>query len=90
SVHVARASALKTAAETGRALTGERLLVASYGSGAQAEIHSETVRDGWKEEIEALSIDEQLERRYDLSFAEYEQVHDAHNHDLDVEVEEFT
>jgi hydroxymethylglutaryl-CoA synthase len=90
SVHVARASALKSAAETGRALSGERLLVASYGSGAQAEIHAETVRDGWKEEIEALNVDEQLERRYGVSFEEYEEIHDVHNHDKETDVESFT
>ncbi|WP_248896499.1 hydroxymethylglutaryl-CoA synthase [Haloplanus halobius] len=90
SVHVARVSALKTAAETGRSLSGERLLVGSYGSGAQAEIHSETVADGWREEIEALDIDEQLARRYDLSFEEYGRVHDTHNHAKDRELEEFT
>jgi len=90
SVHLARASALRSAAESGRALSGERLLVGSYGSGAQAEIHAETVRDGWKEEIEALSIDEQLAARYDLSFEEYERVHDAHNHEKAREVEAFT
>ncbi|WP_142859100.1 hydroxymethylglutaryl-CoA synthase [Salinigranum halophilum] len=90
SVHLARTSALKTAAETGRGLTGEKLLVGSYGSGAQAEIHAETVQEGWKEEVEALTIDEQMARRYDLSFEEYEQIHDVHNHDKDIEVEEFT
>ncbi|QLG26356.1 hydroxymethylglutaryl-CoA synthase family protein [Halorarum halophilum] len=90
SVHVARASALKHALETDRSLAGEKLLIGSYGSGAQAEIHAETVQDGWREEIEALSIDEQLERRYDISYEEYEKVHDAHNHDMDREVEEFT
>ncbi|MFB6123651.1 MAG: hydroxymethylglutaryl-CoA synthase [Haloferacaceae archaeon] len=90
SVHVARASALKSAAETGRALTGERLLVGSYGSGAQAEIHAETVADGWKEEIGALTLDEQLARRYELSFEEYERVHDVHNHEKETEFEEFT
>ena len=90
SVHIARVSALLAAAEAGRGLTGERLLVASYGSGAQAEIHAETVQEGWREEIEALTVDEQLRRRYDLDFEEYERVHDAHNHDLDTEVEEFT
>ena len=90
SVHVARASALKTAAETGRALAGEKLLVGSYGSGAQAEIHAETVADGWLDEIEKLNIDEQLEARYDLDFEEYEQIHDVHNHDMTVDVEEFT
>jgi len=90
SVHVARASALKTAAEQGRDLAGEKLLVGSYGSGAQAEIHAETVADGWLDEIEKLNIDEQLEARYDLDFEEYEQIHDVHNHDMTVDVEEFT
>jgi hydroxymethylglutaryl-CoA synthase len=90
SVHLARTSALMTAAETGRALTGEKLLVGSYGSGAQAEIHAETVREGWKAEIQQLNIDEQMARRYDLSFDEYEQVHDVHNHEKEVEIEEFT
>jgi hydroxymethylglutaryl-CoA synthase len=90
SVHLARASALKSATETGRELTGDRLLVGSYGSGAQAEIHHETVQEGWRAEIEALTIDEQLRNRYDLSFDEYEQVHDAHNHEKEVELEEFT
>jgi hydroxymethylglutaryl-CoA synthase len=90
SVHLARASALQTAAETGRGLTGEKLLVGSYGSGAQAEIHAETVQEGWKEEIQQLTIDEQIARRYDLSFDEYEQVHDVHNHDKEIDVEEFT
>jgi len=90
SVHVTRVSALRAAVSEDRDLTGERLLVGSYGSGAQAEIHAETVREGWREEIEALTVDEQLANRYDLSFEEYERVHDAHNHDVDGEVEAFT
>ncbi|WP_290816266.1 hydroxymethylglutaryl-CoA synthase [Halovivax sp.] len=90
SVHVARASALQHALENDVDLAGEKLLVGSYGSGAQAEVHAETVRDGWREEIGALSIDDQLERRYSLSFAEYEAIHDAHNHDKDVETTELT
>ncbi|WP_247001742.1 hydroxymethylglutaryl-CoA synthase [Halosolutus gelatinilyticus] len=90
SVHVARASALKTAFEAGRDLTGETLLIGSYGSGAQAEIHAETVQEGWESEIEALDVDEQLDARYELSWADYEEIHDAHNHEMDVDVEEFT
>ncbi|MFC4438249.1 MULTISPECIES: hydroxymethylglutaryl-CoA synthase [Natrialbaceae] len=90
SVHIARVSAMKHAFENGRDLTGEQLLVGSYGSGAQAEIHAETVQDTWAEEIEALNIDGQLEARYDLSWEDYEEVHDAHNHEMDVDVEEFT
>jgi len=46
SVHAARASALKHAREQGREMTGEKMLIGSYGSGAQAEIHSETIREG--------------------------------------------
>src|SRR6056297_1982704 len=90
SVHIARAAALKQAAEEDRDLAGKKLGVGSYGSGAQAEIHAETVRDGWKDEIEALDIDEQNDARYDLSFAEYENVHDRHNHDKTIEMEDFT
>jgi len=90
SVHVARASALKRAAEEGEDVTGEQLLVGSYGSGAQAEIHVETIQENWREEISALDVDTQLERRYDLAFDEYEQVHDVHNHSKEVDVEEFT
>ncbi len=92
SVHLARASALKRAAEEGRDLAGERLLVGSYGSGAQAEIHAETVQDDWAEAMGELTIDDQIEDRYDLSYEEYERVHDVHNHDVetDNEIEGFT
>jgi hydroxymethylglutaryl-CoA synthase len=87
SVHIARAAGLKVAAEEGRDLTGRELLVASYGSGAQAEIHSETVQPGWAEEIEQLTIDDQMAARYDLSFEEYEEIHDVHNHDAETDLE---
>ncbi|WP_247728611.1 hydroxymethylglutaryl-CoA synthase [Halovivax limisalsi] len=92
SVHLARASALIHAAETDRDLAGSALGVGSYGSGAQAEVHAELVADGWHEEIEAVSdhLDDQLAERYDLTFTEYEAVHDAHNHDKDVETAELT
>ncbi len=92
SVHVARASALRDAIARDRDFVGETLLVGSYGSGAQAEIHAETVREGWREEIEGLDIDAQLDARYDLSWEEYEDVHDVHEYDKDVEreIEEFT
>ncbi|MDR5673145.1 hydroxymethylglutaryl-CoA synthase [Halalkaliarchaeum sp. AArc-GB] len=90
SVHIARASALMAAADADRDFEGEHLLIASYGSGAQAEIHAETVQSGWKEEVEALDIDQQLENRYDLTFEEYEQIHNVHDFDKDVEVDAFT
>jgi hydroxymethylglutaryl-CoA synthase len=93
SVHVARISGLKHALENDLDLAGERLGVASYGSGAQAEVHAETIQEGWKEEIAALDIDEQLAARHDISFEEYERIHDVHNHDDErqaEDVEEFT
>jgi len=72
-------------------LAGEKLLIGSYGSGAQAEIHAETVQEGWREEIAGLNIDAQIAARYDLSYEEYEQVHDRHNHDKTAtDIEEFT
>lgn len=85
SVHIARASALKHALETDREMTDQRLLIASYGSGAQAEAHTETVQPGWKDEIAALTIDEQIDARRDISFEEYEHIHDVHNHDASAE-----
>ncbi|WP_256392293.1 hydroxymethylglutaryl-CoA synthase [Natronoarchaeum rubrum] len=90
SVHIARASALRDAYDKDLDLEGQRMLVGSYGSGAQAEVHAETVREGWREEVEAMNVDEQLDRRYELSFEEYEEIHDAHNHDVDSDVEELT
>jgi len=90
SVHVARISALNHALENDRDLAGEKLLVGSYGSGAQAEIHVETVADGWAEEVAALDVADQLESRYDLEWAEYEEIHDVHNHETDVDVEPLT
>jgi hydroxymethylglutaryl-CoA synthase len=90
SVHLARTSALLAAHEAGEDLTGETLLVGSYGSGAQAEIHAETVREGWREQVGALDLFDRLDDRYDLSFEEYERVHDAHNHDVEAEVDPFT
>jgi hydroxymethylglutaryl-CoA synthase len=90
SVHLARASALRHAARTDADLAGERLLVASYGSGAQAELHAETVREGWRSEIEALNVDDQLAARYELDFPEYERIHDVHDYDKEVDAEPFT
>jgi hydroxymethylglutaryl-CoA synthase len=90
SVHVARVAGMKHALENGQNLTGERMLVGSYGSGAQAEFHAETIQSGWAEEIGAMNLDEQIEGRYDLSFAEYEDIHDAHNHDIDSDVDKLT
>ena len=85
SVHLARASALLASYEAGEDITGKDLLVASYGSGAQAEIHAETVQPGWESIIGDLSIDSHLERRHEISYTEYERVHDAHNHDIDTD-----
>ncbi|WP_340098318.1 hydroxymethylglutaryl-CoA synthase [Salinibaculum salinum] len=87
SVHIARVSGLIRALDEGWDITGKQLLVGSYGSGAQAEIHAETVQESWTEEVGALTIGEQIESRYDLSFDEYEEIHDVHNHDAETDIE---
>ncbi|CCQ34621.1 3-hydroxy-3-methylglutaryl-coenzyme A synthase protein [Halorhabdus tiamatea SARL4B] len=90
SVHLARASALKEAREGGRDLDDAEMMVCSYGSGAQAEIHIETVQPGWEEEIAQLNVDEQLRARKDITFAEYEQIHEVHNYDETTDIDAFT
>jgi len=90
SVHLARAAGLSEALDDGRELAGKDILVSSYGSGAQAEIHAETVQDGWEEEIEQLNIFEQIENRHSISFEEYESIHDVHNHDETTEMDPLT
>jgi len=90
SVHLARASGLSYARDNDIDLDGERMLVASYGSGAQAEIHAETVVPGWEEEIGQLDVDGQLAERYEVDFEEYERIHDVHNHDTDSDVDPLT
>ncbi|MFB6133354.1 MAG: hydroxymethylglutaryl-CoA synthase, partial [Halanaeroarchaeum sp.] len=90
SVHIARMSALMRALEDDVDLAGQKLLVGSYGSGAQAEIHEETVQPGWKDEIRMNDVDEQLAARHDIDFADYERVHDQHNLKKDNDLEPFT
>ncbi|MFB6297320.1 MAG: hydroxymethylglutaryl-CoA synthase, partial [Salinirussus sp.] len=90
SVHLARASALLRAAQEDVDLAGTDLLIGSYGSGAQAEIHAETVQANWREEVAALDIDEQIDARTDISFPEYESIHDVHNHDEESDIEPVT
>lgn len=67
----------------GKEIAGKDLLVASYGSGAQAEIHAETVQPSWKDRIDSIGVNRHLERRVDISFPEYELVHDVHNHAIE-------
>ncbi len=90
SVHVARTSALLDAYDRDRDVVGERMILGSYGSGAQAEIHAETFQAGWRDRVAKLDVDDQLASRYDLSFEEYERVHDNHNLDLDTDIEPLT
>ena len=90
SVHIARAAGLAEALKTGRDIEGRQLLVASYGSGAQAEIHAETVQPTWKDELEQLNVDEQIETREPISFEQYEAIHDVHNHDAETDMEPLT
>jgi len=90
SVHVARVSGLIEALDGGREVTGKQLLVASYGSGAQAEIHAETIQPGWESEIERLDIHDQIDARKTITFDEYEDIHDVHNHEETTDFEPLT
>jgi hydroxymethylglutaryl-CoA synthase len=90
SVHVARVAGLLHALDAGVDLAGERLLVGSYGSGAQAEIHAEVVQEGWRDEVGALNVDEQIADRAGIDFTQYEAIHDVHNHDEESDIEPVT
>ncbi len=92
SVHLARLSALLSAKDNGVDVNGHKLLVASYGSGAQAEIHAESVQPGWQSALDGIDVDNHLDRRKDISFSEYEVIHDVHNHAVDTgpDVDPFT
>ena len=90
SVHIARVSVLIHSLKEKLDITGQKILIGSYGSGAQAEIHSETIRSGWENKIKKIDIDECLSRRQELSFEEYEKIHDVHNYNKKIELEEFT
>ena len=90
SVHIARASLLQQAAQAGNDLTGQQLLVCSYGSGAQAEVHAETIQPGWHNAINALTITDQLDARTSLSFETYEAIHAAHTYGQETTIEPLT
>lgn len=81
SVHLARLSGLMSAYEQDRKLAGKDILVASYGSGAQAEVHTETVQSDWKRKIEILDVEEKLDSRKRIEdFETYTDVHKTHEH----------
>ncbi|MFW5965860.1 MAG: hydroxymethylglutaryl-CoA synthase [Halodesulfurarchaeum sp.] len=90
SVHIARLSALIHAKREGIDLVGETLLVGSYGSGAQAEIHEERVVEGWEDHVDGDRVDELLANRHVITFEEYERVHDQHNLSKGNALEPFT
>jgi hydroxymethylglutaryl-CoA synthase len=57
-----------------RNLDGEKLALFSYGSGSCAEFFTGTVTRGAQAQVQALKLDEVLNARRRISFAEYEQV----------------
>lgn len=81
SVHLARVSGLLSAYDEGRKIANQKILVASYGSGAQAEVHSETIQEGWKEKIGSLNIQSKLDNRRRIEeFETYVDIHKSHQH----------
>jgi hydroxymethylglutaryl-CoA synthase len=85
SVHVARLSGLWDKMRDGVDISDQYMLVASYGSGAQAEVHREVIQDGWEEKIQQVNIGEKLESRKPISdFETYEDVHNSHNYNSNI------
>lgn len=71
SVHEARTSVFDHAREHGVDLKRKLFLVGSYGSGAQAEVHDETVMEDYLYFADKLNTREQLKDRRKLTFDEY-------------------
>jgi hydroxymethylglutaryl-CoA synthase len=85
SVHVARLSGLWESMKEDQDISGQNILVASYGSGAEAEVHREVVKEGWKDKVADTDVEEKLENRRDIpDFKKYEDIHDSHNYNSSV------
>ena len=56
---------------------GERIGLFSYGSGAVAELLFGTLQPSFRQEIDALNLQELLDRRVALSVPEYEEIFEA-------------
>ncbi|MFB6217446.1 MAG: hydroxymethylglutaryl-CoA synthase, partial [Candidatus Aenigmatarchaeota archaeon] len=85
SVHVARYSALQDA-KTERNV-GSKMLVGSYGSGAQAEVHGEIIGEG-VDRLPELDMERVTDERYDLDWEEYKKLHDHHERENKTEISE--
>ncbi len=77
SVHLARASVFEHAKLNKVDMSGYRLLVGSYGSGLQAEVHGERVVENYKKVAKKFNFSKLLESRKSLSPKQYEKVHDG-------------
>lgn len=58
---------------------GERIGLFSYGSGAVGEFFTGVLQDGYKELIKEIDIAGQLDRRKEISVAQYEEVFESHD-----------
>lgn len=90
SVHLARVSSLLDAKMNG--LDDGLMMLGSYGSGAQAEIHAEKIQPGYRDVLR-FSIEDmenRIKNTYDLGWSEYQELHDHHNHAKSFSTERFT
>lgn len=84
SVHLARLSGLYYGYKNNRDLLDKKMLVASYGSGAQAEVHEEIIQPEWEEKISEMNVESKLNSREEIkSFDTYEDIHRSHKHGED-------
>lgn len=56
-------------------LAGKRLGLFSYGSGSVAEFFTGIVQDGYTDHLHPENVEESLDRRVPLTFAEYRELH---------------
>lgn len=85
SVHVARLSGLWESMKQNQEISGRSILVASYGSGAEAEVHREVIEESWKDKIIDVNVEEKLDNRTNIpDFETYKDIHESHNYDSTV------
>lgn len=85
SVHVARLSGLWESMKQNHCISGQNILVASYGSGAEAEVHKEVIKEGWKNKVADTDVEAKLENRKNIpDFEKYKKIHESHNYNSSV------
>ncbi len=81
SIFLALVSTLCSDLADGSELTGKRIGLCAYGSGAKAKVFEAEVQPGWKEVVSRFRLFERLETRTRISWQTYLQLHGASQHE---------